>query len=76
MGYFKYTGLPFEISIAPGIYQAYMEKLLKDIEGVAVLIDTIALVRLQWANSHGKSRKSINKIAEQQFTNQERELIL
>lgn len=42
-GYFKYNRMPFGISTAPGIFQRALEKLLEDINGVAVYFDDIAI---------------------------------
>lgn len=42
-GLFRYTRLPYGISSAPGIFQRFMENLLKDIPGVSVFIDDILI---------------------------------
>ena len=43
-GLFRYTRLPYGISLAPGIFQRAMENLLGDIPGVEVYIDDIAVM--------------------------------
>ena len=42
-GLFRYTGLPFGISSAPGIFQKAMETLLQGIPHVTVYIDDILI---------------------------------
>jgi hypothetical protein len=40
-GYFQYTRLPFGVASAPSLFQAYMDKLLAGIDGVACFLDDI-----------------------------------
>lgn len=42
-GYFRYKRLPFGITVAPLIFQRFMDAILKDIEGVTWYQDDIAL---------------------------------
>ena len=42
-GYFRYNRMPFGISIAPSIFQHYLDKLLGDLPNVAVYFDDIAV---------------------------------
>ena len=42
-GLFRYTRLPFGVSLAPGNFQRVMEDLLRDIPGVVVYLDDILI---------------------------------
>ena len=42
-GLFRYNGMPFGVSSAPGVFQRVMENLLKDIPKVVVYLDDILI---------------------------------
>ncbi|VBB35116.1 unnamed protein product, partial [Acanthocheilonema viteae] len=57
-GYYKYTRLPFGLSVAPNLFQRVMDDLLRDIPNVAVYLDDIiVLERLNKAGFCIKEQK-------------------
>ncbi|KII67355.1 Transposon Ty3-I Gag-Pol polyprotein [Thelohanellus kitauei] len=43
LGFFKYKRMPFGISSSPGIFQRFMEGVIRDIPGVSVFLDDIII---------------------------------